>query len=145
MVALDWSFWAFVQNPKYHGKIGDIIRNWEDYKEKYRQSDEPIEQIKSVQDKARTEQTGGFADIVDDYSIMESRVMDELCKINQGEELIVDEVLSFRKFDRRKLWTFLRYFEKRPGYIEIRPNGRIRLTDFGRTQCPMSTYYQKLQ
>ena len=49
LVALDWSFWVFVQNRQYHDKIGGIIRNWEDYKEKYSQSAEPIEEIKMAQ------------------------------------------------------------------------------------------------
>jgi hypothetical protein len=64
---IDETFWEFVDKSRtkkvpqtddtYYNQIINVIKDWEVYKEKYRKSAEPIEDIKSVSNQMRQEQT----------------------------------------------------------------------------------------
>ena len=135
LFAINKSFWDFVDNTKYHDKILDIITYWHEYKEKYRRSAEPTEQIRSAQDKAAYgEGRIGISDRSRDYKILEHNIMKELCEIG-NEDVAIGDIPTIGVFDESYIETFLRDFEKKTHRIETLPNGKIRLTEEGRKYC----------
>jgi hypothetical protein len=69
-----------------------------------------------------------------DKRILTSNTMRELCR-KPEEDIAIEGIPTIQAFDRRYIEKSLKSFEKQTHYIQRLSNGRIRLTDIGRSHC----------
>jgi hypothetical protein len=77
-----------------------------------------------------------------DKKIITNNLMRELCQMDKyarrnghSNEFNIESITSIQAFGKKIIHTFIEEFDRKTGYIQILPNGKIRLTELGRNHC----------